>query len=209
MSEGVPEIAVRCRRSPGKARRAAKRFRKWDAMTLAEYLETPETVRRQELVRGAVRVADSPSSGHQRLVAQLFLALREHVSERTLGEVWFAPLDVILDAKAPLVVQPDLFFVAADGAAVVQDKVYGPPDLVIEVISPRTRDLETTERLGWFATCGVRECWLVHQRARSVDVLMFAGGTLASRRTFGQDDRIVSAVLPEFRRSLEAMTRLW
>jgi Uma2 family endonuclease len=177
-------------------------------MTLQEYLDTPETVRPQELVYGATHVRDSPSSGHQRLVSQLFLALQEHVSEQGLGDVWFAPLDVILDRDAPLVIQPDLFFVAADGAAIIDDKVYGAPDLVVEVISPRNSEADTVRRLSWFATYGVRECWLVYQRARRIEVVTFGGGRVASRRAFGTEDPIVSTVLPEFHRSFDAITRL-
>jgi Uma2 family endonuclease len=174
-------------------------------MTLQEYLVTPESVAPQELIFGALRVADSPSPTHQAAVAALFLALHEHVTARRLGTVWFAPLDVILDVERALVVQPDLFFIANSSAAIVADKVRGAPDLVVEVLSPRPRIGEIDERVTWFRDYGVRECWLVHQIRRTVDVLQFEGGGVRSRRLSDEHERIVSGVLPEFDRSLVQM----
>lgn len=174
-------------------------------MTLQEYLATPESVAPHELIFGALRVADSPTPAHQSTVAALFLALHEHVSTRSLGTVWFAPLDVILDAEQALVVQPDLFFIARDGAAIVADKVRGAPDLVIEVLSPKPRIGDVEERISWFRDYGVRECWLVHQTRRTVEVLRFDGGRITSRREHGALGPIVSGVLPDFDRTLGAV----
>ena len=183
-----------------KTRRTRRRRRK--IMTLQEYFSTPETVLPQELIYGTMRVADSPTPVHQEAVGRLFLALREHVSRRGLGTVWLAPLDVILDAERALVVQPDLFAILRGGAAIVADKVRGAPDLVIEVLSPQPRIGEVTERVTWFRDHGVRECWLVDQIDRRIDVLQFEAGQLRSEQAFGPDDPIESRVLPEFRGSL-------
>jgi Uma2 family endonuclease len=174
-------------------------------MTLQEYLATPESVAPQELIFGALRVADSPSPAHQTTVAALFLALHEHVAARSLGTVWFAPLDVILDAEQALVVQPDLLFIARDGAALVADKVRGATDLVIEVLSPKPRVGELEERVSWFRDYAVRECWLVHQTRRSVEVLQFDQERRITSREHDQLDPIVSGVLPDFDRTLGAM----
>ena len=174
-------------------------------MTLQEYSATPESVAPRELIFGALRVADSPSPTHQATVAALFLALHDHVSARSLGTVWFAPLDVILDAERALVVQPDLFFIARDGAARVADKVRGAPDLVVEVLSPKPRIGDVEERVSWFRDYGVRECWLVHQTRRTVEVLQFDAGRISSRREHNPRDWIGSGVLPDFGRTLTAL----
>ena len=174
-------------------------------MTCTEYLATPESVAPQEPIFGALRVADSPRPAHQAAVAALFLALHDHVSARGLGTVWFAPLDVILDAEQALVVQPDLFFVANDGVAIVADKVRGAPDLVIEVLSPKPRIGDIDERVAWFRDYGVRECWLVQQVEGTVEVLQFERGRVTSSRVHLAQERIESGVLPEFDRTLGAM----
>jgi len=167
-------------------------------MTLQEYFDTPETVLPQELIYGTMRVAESPTSTHQSVVASLFLALHGHVSRGGLGSVWLAPLDVVLDADRALVVQPDLFVVLNGSAAIVHDKVWGAPDLVIEVLSPRPRIGDLAERLTWFADHGVRECWLVDQLTHRMEILEFQTGQIVGRRHLDPNDSLVSVVLPDF-----------
>ena len=171
-------------------------------MTVDEYFQTPETVKPMELVFGALRVADSPSPVHQSAVADLFRALDEHVRILQLGKMWIAPLDVVLNASEALIVQPDLFFISNHGAAMVTDRIYGAPDLVIEVLSPNPRIGQTEERVRWFAENGVRECWLLHQREVSLTVLRFENERLAARALFTRRQPIVSSVLPSFSASL-------
>lgn len=167
-------------------------------LTTNEYFRTSETMVPQELVYGLVREAAAPAPGHQWIVGELFVALRAHVEQHSLGRVWMSPIDVVLDADRHLVVQPDVIVVLNERLPQVTDRVWGPPDLVIEVLSPQPRIGSLDERLAWFAKYGVRECWLVHQDAREIEVLGMADGTLASRRRFLPDEPIRSAVLPQF-----------
>jgi Uma2 family endonuclease len=129
-------------------------------MTTAEYLQTEETVLPRELALGVLRVADSPLVSHQRMVGRLHLGLAPFVQVQALGEILLAPMDVILDYDRALVVQPDLMFVSAARAEIVSDKIHGAPDMVVEVPSPHPRIGKLSERVGWFAAYGVRECWL-------------------------------------------------
>lgn len=176
-------------------------------MTTEEYLQTPETKRPSELIYGVLRVADSPFAPHQAAVLDLTLALVQHVRERGLGEIWVSPLDVILDPVRHLVVQPDLFFVSTERSHIVSDRVRGTPDLVVEVLSPHPRIGTLNERLGWFAQYGVRECWLLHQLERRLEILSFQDGTVSSRRSFGPGTPLHSEVLPEFTRTPGSMLR--
>jgi Uma2 family endonuclease len=121
--------------------------RKRPAMTSLEYFNTPESLLPTELAFGTLQVRDSPSSSHQGAVGSFFVALREHVRTRSLGDVWVAPLDVVLDEAKALIVQPDLFYVSQDRADIVQRRVYGAPDLVVEVLSPRPRVGDFDQRL--------------------------------------------------------------
>jgi Uma2 family endonuclease len=177
-------------------------------MTTAEYLASPETVRPQELAYGVLRVADAPLVPHQFAVGRLFLALFQHLEARRSGEVWLSPIDVILDAERALVVQPDLLVVSDVRRAIVQDRIRGAPDLMIEVLSPDPRVGMIAERLKWFATYGVRECWLVHLLDRCVEIVTFAEGAVASREVFGPNDAIQSSVLDGFDRTLASIIGL-
>src|SRR4051812_4773688 len=164
-------------------------------MTIQEYLATPESVQPAELAYGVLRVADSPIVRHQRVVRDLTIALTAFARERQLGEVLPAPMDVVLDRAAALVVQPDVLFVGEERHDIVGDRIEGAPDLVIEVLSPRPRIGQVEEKVTWYARYGVRECWLVELSRREVVVLTFADGRVGKRALFDTHQIIRSAVL--------------
>jgi Uma2 family endonuclease len=165
-------------------------------MTTHEYLRTPETLLPHELVYGFVRDAPAPSAGHQWAVGDIYMCLRTHLAQAGSGHVWMAPIDVVLDREQDLVVQPDLIVVSNERRHIVADRVWGAPDLVIEVMSPRPRIGTLDERLEWFAQYGVRECWLVRPAIRQVEVIAFAAGRGTDQRVFGPHEPIASTVLP-------------
>lgn len=166
-------------------------------LTTAEYLRTAESLRVQELVYGTLYVADSPSPKHQQLLFDLAVLLKVFVTQNRLGTIWIAPLDVILDASRALIVQPDLFFISKKREHIVTDHVWGAPDMVLEVLSPHPRIGDLDQRIRWFEEYGVRECWLVHQLSKEVEVVQLTGAR--TRRTFRNLQPIESTVLPGFR----------
>lgn len=168
-------------------------------LSTQDYLRTPETNQVHELWRGVLRVAESPTSWHQDLAFEIAVALRAHAQLHALGKVWVAPLDVILDHDRALILQPDVLFVVQDRLGIVRDKVHGAPDLVVEVLSPFPRIGSVVERVDCFAAHGVRECWLVHQPTRSIEVLTFEGGRTTHRATVGPSEEVSSRVLPDLK----------
>ena len=194
-------VVVRLRRNEFMA--AAPRL-----MSVDEYFRTPESVAPTELAFGNLRVADAPTPNHQSVVAQLFLALRAHVVERRLGRVWLSPLDVVLDEDAALIVQPDLTFISNARQWIVQDRVRGAPDLVVEVLSPNPRIGRSDEHLRWFAEYGVRECWLVYQDQRRIGLVSFDEGQIKERYLIGAREPVASSVLPDFSMSLQEILAL-
>ena len=167
-------------------------------MTTTDYLQAGETVQPRELAHGALRVADEPPIAHQRTVGELFLAMAPLVEARELGEILLAPTDVILDFEGALVVQPDIVFVSNERRYMAGDRVVGAPDLVIEVLSPRSRIGRLDEHIGWFARYGVRECWLVSLPERRVAVLTLNEHGVVRRSLHSSGERLPSAVLRGF-----------
>lgn len=176
-------------------------------MTTDEYLRTPETVLPAELAFGIMHVADAPTPRHQSAVLDLALALERHVREYDLGQVWISPIDVVLDAARALVVQPDLMFISKAREAIVQDRVRGAPDLVIEVLSPHPRIGRVDEHISWCAEYGVRECWLVNQVRNDVTVLAFGLGLVRRRQVHAAGEPIRSSVLPDWWMALSDVLR--
>ena len=165
-------------------------------VSVGDYLELPEQVRPQELVWGVVREPPAPKYGHQSVVGRVFFELETHVRACGLGVVCVAPLDVILDTRRGLVLQPDVLFVSRERTHLIRDQVWGPPDLVVEVVSRRTVIRDRTTKVSWYRRYGVRECWIVEPPSRTVIVINLAVRGRRGFRFFTGDDRVASAVLP-------------
>jgi len=165
-------------------------------LTLQEYLSGEETNRPMELDFDVVREPPAPSWSHQIVVGRAFVSLYEHVSRHQLGRVVQSPVDVVLDRAPAVVVQPDLVLIAADRLHICTDRVWGPPDLVVEVLSIGTARYDSTVKLSRFQQYGVRECWLVDPVAIEVNVVTF-NGSARSCRVYTEDELVQSNVLPE------------
>lgn len=141
-----------------------------DHLTLAEYLAGPETNRRRELSWGIVREPPAPAWDHQFVTGRLFTKLDAHVTRFGCGKVGLSPLDVILDPNRNLVVQPDICFIAAERCGIIRDRIWGAPDLVVEILSPDSRRYDREDKRRWYAQYGVRELWLVDAQQRTIEL---------------------------------------
>ena len=167
-------------------------------LTLREYLSGEETNRPMELDFGVVREPPAPSFSHQIVLGRAFVRIHEHVSGNQLGCVVQSPVDVVLDRERALVVQPDLVFIAADRLHICTDRVWGPPDLAVEVLSMGTARHDSAVKLSWSQRYGVRECWLIDPVAREVHVVSFSEST-RSTHAYTEHETVESSVLPQLR----------
>jgi Uma2 family endonuclease len=168
-------------------------------LTTEDYFRTPESLRPMELVYGAMRVADAPSVRHQQAVGAFYLHLTHHVRAGHLGTVLLSPLDVVLDYHRAVVLQPDLLFVSQVRSPIVQERIVGAPDMILEVLSPNPRVGSATERLQLFANYGVKEIWLLHQNARRFELLRTDDRRAVQQYTIDYHTPLTSEVLPDFR----------
>src|SRR4051812_46224161 len=134
-----------------------------------------------ELIAGEV-VFVEPSGGNHSF-AQIEIA-RALPGGRVLTDVFVAVGEAYLG--------PDVAWWSAE-----REPEIGPgaiatvPDLVAEVLSPRTRDNDLGAERRIYLEAGVTELWLVDTDARTVLVV-----TAAHERRFNLGDTIASSVLP-------------
>ena len=166
-------------------------------LTYEEYLKTPEIKARYDIVDGVMTMAPAPTVTHQRILLRLARLLDQFVSQQQLGEVLFAPVDVIIRREPLRTRQPDLLFVSNEHAGILGDQVEGAPDLVAEILSPTNTRSDLEAKLADYATLGVSECWLVSPEARSVEVLALTEGTWVRQTIAGLGEQVQSQVLPE------------
>ncbi len=92
-----------------------------------------------ELINGEIVKKQSPTIHHQRVCQQIEFALYEFALQTKSGEMFHAPLDVVLDDKNQY--QPDVMFIKKGREFVIDQKegiIIGSPDLVVEILSKST-----------------------------------------------------------------------
>jgi Uma2 family endonuclease len=176
----------------------AKAGRRW---TYDEYRQL-EGEQRYEILEGELVMAPAPDTSHQRWSRKLFLKLERHVARHRLGEVFFAPIDVVLDPE--VVVQPDLVFVAQEHAAIIQPEgIFGPPDLVVEIVSPGSVRNDRYRKRALYARFGIREYWLCDPANRTLEVLSLKKGDYELLECAVPKGRARSLVLAGFQVAVE------
>jgi len=137
----------------------------------------------------------APVPYHQQVSRNLEYSLHGFVKDRGLGEVFYAPCDLLLSETD--VVQPDLFYIAAARRSIITDKnIPGAPDLVVEILSPATEVRDRGVKLKLYARAGVGEYWLVDLSAKTVEVLTLKAGRYERIGCHGHQDSLVSSLLP-------------
>jgi Uma2 family endonuclease len=156
---------------------------------------------RHELIDGELVVSPPPGLRHQTVSSNVVFALELHVRATNAGRVSTAPTGIQLAPDNVLI--PDACFVAADRVPATASKYLSePPDLVVEILSPRTRRRDQGAKRELYARFGVREYWIVDPTARRITILSLAGNRYASL-PLSADGAIQSRVLPGLRLHLE------
>jgi Uma2 family endonuclease len=161
--------------------------------TAEDYRRLPEGTR-AELIEGELLMSPSPRERHQTAVLNLASLLRQHALSTHAGRVFVAPFDVHLPSGS--IVQPDVVFVSSARLSIVQDWIFGAPDLLIEVLSPDGLERDRLVKRRLYAENGVREYWLVDPEERTVEVLVLDGAQWVAHGYFQASETVVSPTLP-------------
>src|SRR5262249_46952644 len=74
------------------------------------------------------------------------------------------------------VVRPDLVYLSPEQLHRIHERIEGPPDLAVEILSPGTVRRDRGEKLRAYAEVGVREYWIVDPDARQIEFLINRDG---------------------------------
>lgn len=163
--------------------------------TYGDYRLLPENGKRYQLIDGDLRMTPSPTSWHQSVSGRLQFLLTQFLEQRGLGKVFDAPLDVILSDTD--VVQPDLLFIStAHRDRIAPEGIQGAPDLVVEILSPSSRDLDLTVKRKLYARHGTIEYWIVDPDARAIALYRLQEAPDRPAATFHAGQTLQSPLLP-------------
>ena len=163
--------------------------------TNEDYCRTPDD-KRYELLNGELMMVPALSMKYQEIVVRLSRELSRCTEQHELGKVYVAPADVVLsDAD---VVQPDVLFISRRRERrITEENVRGAPNVVIEILSPSTADLDLGYKHELYGSHGVLECWIVDPVAETVGVHRPRDGRLEPAGTLGRGESLATAVLEE------------
>jgi Uma2 family endonuclease len=156
----------------------------------ADYWQLPEGVP-IELIKGRFVVSPSPIPRHQ----VVLMLLSEHflrIARSSGGIVLCAPMDVVFSDDT--ILQPDLLYVTKQRREIIQQRVEGTPDLIVEIISDTGRR-DRVEKLDLYARFGVPEYWIVDPQTQVFEFLINEGGRFVVYSP--ANDRYRSPRLPE------------
>lgn len=120
-----------------------------------------------EVIRNRFYMSPSPNLQHFEVLDKIVDALKQEVKKQKSGKVMYAPVDVFLgDNNA---VQPDVFFISKENEKLIKaDGVYGAPDIVVEVLSPKNKNADLVKKKAEYEKFSVKEYFIVEPSDKSV-----------------------------------------
>jgi Uma2 family endonuclease len=148
----------------------AGQIEKKKTYTYADYEKLPEGAPYQ-LIGGGLVMTPSPVPYHQMISMKLGFELLKFVEKGKLGVVLFAPIDVSLSETDTY--QPDIIFISKDRLSIIGEKrIEGPPDLVIEILSPATAYYDLRIKKDTYEQSGVKEYWIVDPIQKTIEIFL-------------------------------------
>ncbi len=168
--------------------------------TYEDYAAKPDD-EKWELIDGVLyQTAAGASARHQEVSENLGELLIPHIRPRRLGRLYRPRFDLIVPGDTA--VEPDLLFVSTARRDIITTRgCEGPPDLVVEVLSPSNprHDLERKREL--YARHGVPEYLILEPYQETVLALVKPGvssgqGAYGSERLYRPGDMLSIAAIP-------------
>jgi Uma2 family endonuclease len=174
-------------------------------MTYQEFLEWANEDVHAEWVNGEVIVQIPPKASHQDIVRFLSGLLDLFIQFFHLGKLRSAPFEMKLtDGPAR---ESDILFVANEHLdRLTEDRLQGPADLIIEVLSDDSIQRDRVEKFREYESAGVAEYWIIDSRPGRQRADFFTQRVLRRLGDDGRyelfatedDERVHSNVVPDF-----------
>jgi Uma2 family endonuclease len=168
-------------------------------MSYEEFLQWAGEDTHAEWVDGEVIIHTPPKDIHQATVRFLHRLLGLFVDLFNLGKIRIAPFEIKLEPGGPSR-EPDLLFIAKENLERLTERLTGPADLIVEVISEDSVRRDRDDKFREYGAAGVREYWIIDPRPGKQRADFFRLEEGGAYRLFATEDdaRAESQVLPGF-----------
>lgn len=158
--------------------------------TWQDYVTWPDEERWEVIDGEAYDMTPSPISRHQIIAGNFYRFLGNKLVGKPC-RVFIAPLDVYFDGFN--FVQPDVLVVCDPQK--IKDRIYGAPDVTIEVLSPSTGLKDKREKKALYERFGVREYIIVHPEEMLVERYWLEGGLFQGPDLLGAQESLMLKAL--------------
>lgn len=163
-------------------------------MTYELYAAMPDDGRRYEIIEGTMEMmSPGPSTTHQAVSGELEFIMKQSCKSDYV--IYDAPLDVILSQTT--VLQPDILMIHRSRLHIVTNRgIEGPPDLVVEIVSPGSRKRDKVDKMNTYAKHSIPEYWIVDIEARTLEQYHLLGDRYEMYNLYEGDEIVTSDKLP-------------
>ena len=159
---------------------------------------------RYELIDGEVYLLASPNYKHQVAIGELYVTFYNYFKGKKCRPLT-SPFDVTLykSKKNINVVQPDIIVMCDTENIDSKGKYKGIPTLVLEVLSPSTRNKDMKKKFELFKMTGVSEYWMVDVEKKTIYIYQFKGNNAINYKVFDNVESAESFVFDGLKVRLE------
>lgn len=131
-----------------------------ERFTYNEFCARIKETEKADLIHGEIIMSSPATIEHESSFISLSAILHFYVNRRQLGIVLGSRAAMkFSDYEAP---EPDIMFIKKDRLHLLgKTEIFGPADLVVELVSPGSRRLDFVDKKEIYAHYGVQEYWLI------------------------------------------------
>lgn len=152
-----------------------------------------ESAWREELIGGKLVAMSPAATNHNRIAENIDFIFRTYLKGKKcvpLGDgykVFLSPTDHFV---------PD-FMIVCDRDKIKPRGVFGPPDLVVEVLSPSTAQNDRGRKKRGYEASGVSEYWIADPVGKSIEVYLLKEGRYSLDKIYYLYTEAELAEMPE------------
>jgi Uma2 family endonuclease len=168
-------------------------------MTIADWEAMPDDGNRYEIIEGELFVSCSPGLTHQMVLDNLIFIMKGFLEANPIGMVVSTP-GLILSNYSGVI--PDLVFFRHErrDEIVTGERLTGPPDLVIEILSPGSENKrrDRVAKLQLYSKHKVPEYWILDPEKLVLEKYRLGGNFLSLMETLQYDEVLSTQELSGF-----------
>jgi len=166
-------------------------------LTVRDYELMPQGREILQLIDGDFYMTPAPIFKHQEVSKNIESEFIRFLDKNPVGKIIHSPLDFYVDRFN--VVQPDLVYISKENYRIISERgIEGPPDIIIEILSPSTEEIDLNLKMDLYWRIGVREYWIVNIEKEEIQVYEIKEDSFKLRKNYRKinNEKIKTPIVP-------------